>query len=413
MILRQEYLEKIKKFIDGPMIKVITGIRRSGKSYLLRQIIDEIKSRGIKEPQICFINKESLDFEAIKNYQDLNKYVKNFFSKNKTGKKYLFIDEVQDIEEWEKALRSFFAEEKFDIYITGSNANLLASELATYLSGRYIEFTVYPLSFKEFLDFRGKYKSLEDEFKLYLRYGGFPALHLLPLEDEAIFPFITSIYNTVVLKDIITRNHIRDAALLDKVIRFAMDNLGSIFSANAISKYLKSQQIKTGVDTIQNYLKYIEGGFLLHKALRYDIKGKKHFEMKEKYFLADHGMKNAVLGFRDTDLSGTLENIVYIELLRRGYKVDIGQIGEQEVDFIATKAAEKIYIQVCFLLSSAETIEREYTPLMNIDDHYPKLIISLDQYFLAKDDYGINRVHIINFLLDRNFTTLGNLITFT
>ncbi|MDD9898421.1 MAG: ATP-binding protein [Candidatus Melainabacteria bacterium] len=405
MILRREYLEKIKTFIDGPMIKVITGIRRSGKSYLLKQIIQEIKTTRASESQICFINKESLDFDDIQNYKDLNNYVKEFFAKGSSGKKYLFIDEIQDIHEWEKAIRSFFAEDDFDIYITGSNANLLASELATYLSGRYIEFSVYPLSFKEFLEFRGEHGSFEDEFKLYLRYGGFPALHLLPMNDEAIFPSLKAIYNTVVLKDIISRNKIRDVALLEKIILFIMDNQGSIFSANSIAKYLKSQQIKAGVDTIQNYLKYIEASFLLNKVRRYDLKGKRHFEMKEKYFLADHGIRNAILGFRETDISGTLENIVYLELLRRGYTVDIGELDAGEIDFVATKAEQKIYIQVCFQLNSQETIEREFKPLLKINDHYPKLIISSDQFFTAKDSHGVDRINIINFLLERTIVT--------
>ncbi|MDA0771372.1 MAG: ATP-binding protein [Cyanobacteria bacterium] len=411
MILRQEYLEKIKAFIDGPMIKVITGIRRSGKSYLLKQIIDEIKStKKIPESQICFTNKELLEFDSIQNYQDLNAYVQDFFAENQSCKKYLFIDEIQDIEQWEKAIRSFFAEGDFDIYITGSNANLLSSELATYLSGRYIEFTVYPLSFKEFLEFRGEYQSLEEEFKLYLRYGGFPALHLLPMNDEAIFPSLRAIYNTVVLKDIVSRNKIRDVTLLEKIIVFIMDNQGSIFSANSIAKYLKSQKIKVGVDTIQNYLKYIEASFLLHKVLRYDIKGKRHFEMKEKYFLADHGIRNAILGFRETDISGSLENIVYLELLRRGYKVDVGELDEGEVDFVATRAEERIYVQVCYQLNSQETIDREYKPLLKIRDHYRKLIISSDQFFTAKDSHGVDRVNIINFLLDRNIVSCATQI---
>lgn len=401
MILRPEYLNKIKVFINGPMIKVISGIRRSGKSYFLKQIITELEKQGVQNSQICFINKESLDFDHIKNYQDLNSYVVDYFNKQKpSAKKYLFVDEVQDIEEWEKALRSIFAQEDFDIYITGSNANLLASELATYLSGRYIEFNIYPLGFKEFLDFRKQSQgSISDELKLYLRYGGFPALHLLPLNDEAIFPFLRAIYDTVVLKDIVSKYQVRDLALLDKVIKYAMDNLGNIFSANAIAKYLKSQCIKVGVDTMQNYLRYIESSFLLNKALRYDIKGKRYFEFKEKYFLADHGLKNAVLGFRDLDISGILENVVYIELLRRGYKVDVGELSEQEVDFIARKGEEKLYIQVCYQLNSQETITREFSPLTNIPDHYPKYVITLDQTFNSKDDNGIACMGLADFLL--------------
>ncbi len=385
------------------MIKVITGIRRSGKSYFLKQIITELKERGVQDSQICFINKESLDFDHIKNYQDLNNYIANYFKEQKQGcKNYIFVDEIQDIEEWEKTLRSTFAQEDSDIYITGSNANLLASELATYLSGRYIEFNIYPLSFKEFLDFRQQNQgSIAEELRLYLRYGGFPALHLLPLNDEAVFPFLRAIYDTVVLKDIVSKYQIRDLALLDRVIKYAMDNLGNIFSANAIAKYLKSQRIKVGVDTMQNYLRYIESSFLLNKALRYDIKGKRYFEFKEKYFLADHGLKNAVLGFKNLDISGILENVVHVELLRRGYKVDVGELSEQEVDFIAHKGEEKLYIQVCYQLNSEETIARELSPLASIADHYPKYLITMDHTFNSKDANGIACIGLADFLLQK------------
>jgi predicted AAA+ superfamily ATPase len=397
---RYGYFEKIKPFIAKPIIKIITGIRRSGKTYLLKQIIEELKKECVEETEICFINKESLDFDFIKNYVDLNTYVKNFFTKQKSKKKYLFIDEIQDIEEWEKAVRSFASEENYDIYITGSNAKLLASELATYLSGRYVEFTVYPLSFKEFIDFQeGCENSIQENFDLYLRYGGFPALHLLPFEDDAIFQYLRAIYNTVVLKDIISRNQVRDVALLEQVIKFTMDNLGSILSANSIAKYLKSQNVKAGVDTILNYLSYSEASFLLNKCLRYEIQGNRYFESKEKIFLADHGLVNAILGFREVNLSGILENIIYIELLRRGYKVDIGQLGDKEVDFIATKAEKKIYIQVCYLLSSDETIERELNPLLSINNHYPKYIISMDQKLPAISTQGVNLINVVDFLL--------------
>ncbi len=393
---RDLYLKKIKPYIDQPeLIKVITGMRRSGKSYFLRQIIDLIKEAN-KKAQILFIDKESLDFADIKDYLSLNNYVKkNLNTKSKT---YLFIDEVQEIHEWERAVRSLYNTKQIDIYITGSNSDTLSSELSTYLTGRYIETTIYTLSFTEFLQFRAdKVQSLEVEFNNYLRYGGLPALHRLELSDEVSYEIIKSVFDTVLLKDVIKKYDIRNVTLLENICLFAFDNLGFNLSATNISKFLKSQNISSGNDTIQNYLNYICNAYLLHKVKNYDIKGKKIFEINDKYFANDIGIKNAIQGYREGDISGLLENIVYHELLYRGYQVYVGKLNNLEIDFIAQKREKKIYIQVAFVLEKKETLEREVNPLLKIQDNHPKYLVTMDKTF--KNNYeGIERINIIDFL---------------
>ncbi len=398
-IKRKLYLNKIKDYIDGPMIKIITGMRRSGKSFFMGQIMELLKQRKIAEKQIIFIDKESIEFDEVKTYQDLNSYI----TKNKQSKKkhYLFIDEVQKIENWEQTINSLFKTGDYDIYLTGSNAYLLSSELATYLSGRYIEFPVYTLSFSEFLEFRGKGRnsSIKKEFELYRRYGGLPALHEMKLEDKIIYPYISAIYNTVLLKDVVARNDIRNVSLLENIVKFAFDNIGNNFSAKSIADYLKSQKIKIGTDTAVNYLKHLCAAYLMYKIDRYDIKGKRLFEINEKYFLGDIGIRHALLGIREADISGILENIVFLELLRRGYQVKIGKLQDREVDFIASKEGKIIYLQVAYLLAEAKTIEREFAPLLAIEDNYPKLVLSMDEDF-GNDYKGVERLNLIDFLLE-------------
>jgi len=286
MILRKVYLEQIDGFIDKPVIKVITGMRRVGKSYFVKQIIDKIIKRGIKKQNVLYINKELIKYDFIQNYKDLYQYVSTYF-KNITTKAFLFIDEIQEIEKWEKAISSFFAEEKYDIFITGSNSNLLSSEISTLISGRYVEINIYSLSFNEFLDFRQVANPLiNDEFKLYLQFGGFPVIHHLDFSKELIYQYISSLYNTILLKDVISRHNIRNVRLFQDIVKFMFGNLGHIFSSNSISKYLKSQKKNIGADTIQNYLLHLEASFMLHKVQRYDIKGKKILEILfRRYFI--------------------------------------------------------------------------------------------------------------------------------
>ncbi len=398
MFKRNLYLKKIAPFINKPVIKVITGMRRVGKSYLVKLIIEDLKGQDIGEDAILYINKESLDYDFIRDYNELNKYVKEKF-KETQGQKYLFIDEVQEIQAWERAVSSLFSEGDIDIYITGSNAHLLSSEIATLISGRYITIPVYSLSFDEFLLFRGKKKKdISDAFLMYLRCGGFPALHHFDLNEEIVYQYIGSLYNTILLKDVIKRNNVRNVTLLENITRYIFDNIGNIFSAKKVSDYVKSQKMKVGVETVQNYISYLLSTFAVHKAPRYDIKGKRLLEFHEKYYLGDIGLRHALLGYKEADISGVLENIVFLELLRRGYRVYIGKIGDKEIDFIAEKEKRKIYIQVAYLLSSKETVERELSALMRVKDNYPKYIISMDTIF-GDDLEGVQRLNLIDFLL--------------
>ena len=398
MYKRDKYISKIRKFINKPIIKVITGMRRVGKSVLLQQISKELHSMGGASASIVYINKESLEYDYIQTYLDLSKYIKEQYKKVK-GKKYLLIDEIQNINQWEKAIASFFLEE-IDIYITGSNAQLLSSEIATKLAGRYIEFPVYTLSFKEFLIFRNKrITTNEKEFAYYIKFGGLPVLHKFEFTELEVYQYVQSVYNTILLRDVIQKYNVRNVTLLENIIHFVFDNIGSTFSATKISRYLKSQHLHVGVETVQNYLRYLSDTFVINKIQRYDIKGKKILELHEKYFLGDVGIRHAVLRYREADVSGILENIVYLELKRRGYKVYIGKLQSLEVDFIAEKENKKIYIQIAYLLESEKTQKREFGVLEKIKDNYPKYVLSMDTIF-GIDYFGIQRLNIIDFLLD-------------
>jgi predicted AAA+ superfamily ATPase len=373
-------------------------MRRVGKSCLLKLLIERLRAGNVKTQQIVYINKESLEFDFIRNYQELHAYVKKRFASVK-GPKYLFVDEIQEIEKWEKAITSFFSDADIDIFITGSNAHLLSSEIATLISGRYVEIPVYALGFEEFLLFRGIEKQdTSREFATFLRYGGFPAIHHFDLEEEVVYQYISALYDTILLKDVIKRNNVRNIHLLENVSRYLFDNIGNIFSAKRIADYIRSQRMSVGVETVQNYIAYLLSTFAVHKVSRYDIKGKRLLELHEKYYLGDIGMRHAILGFREGDISGLLENLVFLELKRRGYKVFIGQLGKQEIDFIAEKKNRKIYIQVAYLLATQETIEREFSVLLRINDNYPKYVLSMDTVF-GNDVQGIQRINLVDFLL--------------
>ena len=400
---RNLYIDRIIPLINTPVIKVITGMRRVGKSCLLKLIIERLRAGNVKTQQIVYINKESLEFDFIRNYQDLHAYVKKRFADVK-GLKYLFVDEIQEIEKWEKAITSFFSDADIDIFITGSNAHLLSSEIATLISGRYIEIPVYALGFEEFLLFRGIEKQdISREFAIFLRYGGFPAIHHFDLEEEVVYQYISALYDTIILKDVVKRNNVRNIHLLENVSRYLFDNIGNIFSAKKVADYIRSQRMSVGVETVQNYIAYLLSTFAVHKVSRYDIKGKRLLELHEKYYLGDIGMRHAILGFREGDISGLLENLVFLELKRRGYKVFIGRLGNQEIDFIAEKKNRKIYIQVAYLLATPETIEREFSVLLRIDDNYPKYVLSMDTVF-GNDVQGIQRINLIDFLLRKQFS---------
>jgi len=402
LVKREKYLKTLTAYLGKPLIKVILGMRRTGKSSIIKLLIAELLKKGVPKKNILYINKESLEFEEIQTYRDLYSYVvKNF--KNVGGDKYIFIDEVQEIKEWEKAVVSFLSEGIGDVVISGSNSRILSGELATFLSGRYVEIPIYPLTFSEFLEFRKKFekkKKLDVEkcFKSFLKYGGLPGIHYLPFNDEVVFQYLNSVLNTILYKDIITRFKIRDTALFDKIVRYLFDNMGNITTAKRIADYFKSQKIRVAVDTVLNYIKAIETAFLIKRAYKYDIKGKRHLEFYEKVYLTDAGLRNGLIGYREKDINGVLENIVYNELVARGYKVYVGKLNGLEIDFVAEKQEEIKYIQVCYLLSEETTIKREFGNLQRIRDNYEKVVISLDKFFV-KELEGIKHVYLLDFLL--------------
>ena len=404
MIKRNLYLEEIKKYINKPIIKVITGMRRSGKSMILKLIQEELQNIGIVKENIIYMNFESLTFMDIKDFEALYKHIIEKTS-DKKGKIYILLDEIQEVKGWEKAINFFLVDLDVDIYITGSNANLLSSELATYIAGRYVEIKIYPLSFQEYIDFVSENNkenplSLDEYFTQYLNFGGLPGIHIFNYNKEEIYQYLVDVYNSILLRDVIARNNIRDIELLERVVLYIMDNIGNIFSAKSISDFLKNQGRKLSVETIYNYLKALENAFIISKVQRYDIKGKNILETQEKYYLSDLGFRHAKLGYQSNDISGYLENIVFLELLRRKYKVNIGKQNNKEIDFVANLRDENLYLQVTYLLASEETIEREFSPLKSIKDNYSKLVLSMDNLPESNVE-GIKRKKIIDFLLER------------
>lgn len=395
---RKLYEQHLRPWIDKPLIKILTGMRRVGKSYLLRQLMDELRSRGIPEANIHLVDKESVEFDSIATYKDLVAYLKGRSAKC-TGRQYLLVDEVQEIEQWEKAINSYFKDGNWDITLTGSNAHLLSSELATLLSGRYVELPVYCLSLPEFLQFNGKDAShAQQVFPAYLRFGGFPAIHHFNQHEDILYQFINSLYDTIILKDIVARHSIRNVSLFQNISRFVFDSIGNTFSAKRVADYLKSQRLRISVDTVQNYLGFLTETYALHRVRRYDIKGKRYLEIYEKYYLGDIGLRNAVLGYQESAINGLLENLVFLELKRRGYQVAIGKFGDAEVDFIATKEQEKRYYQVAYLLASDDTIEREFGVLAALPDNFPKVVLSMD-LLGPENREGIQWRNLIDFLM--------------
>ena len=399
MHTRQAYLERLRPFLGKPVVKVLTGMRRVGKSYLMRQIIEQLRRDGVPEGNILYIDKESVAFDDLRTYRDLDKAVQAALGK-RGGSRFLFVDEVQEIEGWERAIASIAGQGNIDIAVTGSNAHLFSSELATRMSGRYVEFPIYALSFQEHLTFRGASRQdPQAEFLDYLRFGGLPAIHHFDRDADTIYQYVASVFSTIVLKDIVRRHQVRNVMLLESIARYLFDNTGRVTSAKSIADYLKSQRLRVGVETVQNYLAYFEEALLAHRTRRFDIKGRRLLEIYDKFYLGDVGMRHALLGFREGELTGVLENVVYLELLRRGYQVHIGKFGDREVDFLATRRGERLYVQVAYLLATPETIEREFGVLKAIPDNYPKLVLSMDTAF-GDDVEGIRRRHIVDFLCD-------------
>ena len=398
---RDLYLNKLIQFKDKQFIKVITGIRRCGKSTLLKLFKEYLLENDVNEKQIIYINFESMQFDDIKDYKLLYEYIKEHIVED--SRTYLLLDEVQEVVHWEKAVNSFLVDFNVDIYLTGSNAWLLSSELSTLLSGRYVEIKMLPLSFKEYMDFiEEPSNDKERNFQSYLRYGGLPPIIELNNNFNMIQPFLSGIYNTVLMKDIVQRNTVRDPALLDNLVRFLADNVGNSISTKKISDYLTSAGRKTTSATIDNYLQMLEKAFIFYRANRYDIKGKLYLKTQEKYYIVDTGIRNNLLGSRNMDYGHILENVVYLELLRRGFDVYIGKIGSMEVDFIAVKANKKIYYQVFASILDEKTKERELRSLMSIPDQYDKILLTMDKPY-AKDFEGIKWMNIIDFLLEDTF----------
>ena len=392
-------MQRIRPFINTDLIKVFTGIRRAGKSVMLELVKNELKESGIGEENFLCINFEQFSNSQFLDVESLYKKITDF-QKNTKGKIYLFFDEIQEVDGWEKCINSCRIDFDCDIYITGSNAKLLSGELATYLAGRYVEFVIYPFSFAEFFEMNLiKNPNLDKAtcFMQFLKTGGMPFLSNFPDDDSAKSQYLIDIYNSVVLKDVVKRNNIRDVDTLERIVAYAFSNIGHIFSATSLSKYFKSENRKISHDTILNYLKFCSDAFLFYKINRYDLEGKKIVTVNEKYYCADHGLREALFGKNIQNIDQVLENIVCLELLRRNYKVYVGKKGDLEIDFIAEKQGKKIYVQVAYLLANEETIRREFSVYNSVKDSYPKYVVSMDDLDFSQN--GIIHKNIKDFLL--------------
>lgn len=398
MIKRNLYLKQIRPFYNTPMVKVLTGIRRSGKSTMLFLVQEDLKSSGVNENQFFRLNMEAVEGMALKDSDDLLGMLTSFFSSLVEGEKgYVFLDEVQLLSGWERVVNACNTSYNADIYITGSNASLLSSDLATYLSGRYIEFQIYPFSFSEFTElFSGLQKAPLELFIDYLTFGGMPSLQYFGLQYEPSMQLLRDIYNTIILKDVVFYGQVRDVDLLQRLILFVFDNIGNTFSATSINKYFKSENRSVTVDTVLSYLSLCEDAFLLKRVPRRDLPGKKLLSVNEKYFVVDHGFRESLLGGNQSSIQGVLENIVYWELKRRGFSVTIGKFSEKEIDFVATRNAEVQYYQVAYLLADENTIRREFGAFSGLVDNFGKFVLSMDQINLSRE--GIQHFNIVDWL---------------
>lgn len=392
---RKEYMDRVIPFIGKNLIKVFTGQRRVGKSYLMFQIMGHVKEQ-FPGGKIIYVNKEDLSFSNLKTATDLHDYV--ISNQDAESKTFVFIDEIQDIENFESALRSLLLYENLDIYCTGSNANLLSSDIAGHLSGRYIEITVYSLSYEEFLQFHSL-KDSDTSLNLFLKYGGLPYIKHLPLEDAIVFEYLKNIYNTIVYRDIINRFSIRNTVFLEQLVQFLAANTGSLFSAKKISDFLKSQRTNMAPNQVQTYVQYLVSAFLLHKVARYDLVGKRLFEIGDKFYFENLGIRNAIWGYRIEDRGKIMENVVYNHLVFRGYSVKVGVLGDKEIDFIAEKNNEKLYVQVALSLHAEKTMQREFGNLLAIDDNYPKMVVTLDAFDGASYQ-GVQAIDLRRFLME-------------
>ena len=398
MLARPLYMDKIKPYIDTPFVKILTGIRRSGKSTILKMLMAELGKMGVPEENIVscrFDSMEYADMTAKEMYLELKGRLA------KTGKTYLFLDEMQEIEGWERVVNSLLADFEVDLYVTGSNSRMMSSEISTYLTGRYVSFRVYTLSFGEFLAFRREFQDLRDirtEFADYVRLGGFPATHLQAYSDDEVYTIVRDIYNSTIFSDIVRRNQLRKIDQLERVVKYTFQNVGNTFSAKSIADYLKSERRSLNNETVYSYLEKLEKAYILHRCSRYDLRGREILKTQEKFYLADTALRYSVMGYNPDSVAASLENIVYLELCRRGYTVNIGKTPNGEVDFVAQRQGEKLYVQVTQEIKSAQTEQREYERLLEITDNYPKYVLRTDEF--AGGNYeGIKTMHVADFLL--------------
>lgn len=403
MINRPLYMDKIMTYVDTPFVKVLTGIRRSGKSTIIKMIMDKLENeRHIPKENIISMRFDSMEYEDMTAKQ-MFETIKAGLSAQ--GRTYLFLDEVQEISGWEKVVNSFLGEYDVDIYVTGSNSRMMSSEIATYLTGRYVSFQVYPLSFEEYLAFRGEVTELKNphqELADYVRLGGFPATHLRAYSQDEVYTIVRDIYNSTIFSDIVRRNQIRKVDQLERVVKYTFSNVGNTFSAKSISDYLKSEKRSIDNETVYSYLEKLEKAYILHRCSRYDLQGKEILKTQEKFYLADTSLRYSVLGYGPDSVASSLENVVYLELCRRGYKVYIGKTADGEVDFVASRQGEKLYVQVTQEIHSEKTEKREYERLLEIKDNYPKYVLRTDEF--ASGNYeGIKTMHIADFLMSKDF----------
>lgn len=402
MIYRPMYVDKIMRYTDAPFVKILTGIRRCGKSTILKMIMEELKKRDVSEEQIVSYRFDSMEYEDM-TAKEMFTELKSRLCENK--KTYLFLDEVQEIKHWEKAVNSLASDYDTDIYVTGSNSRMMSSEIETYLTGRYVAFRIYTLSFAEYMTFKKEYSDVKEpreELAEYIRLGGFPATHLQRYSEDEIYTIVRDIYNSTIFSDIVKRNQVRKVDQLERIVKFAFDNVGKTFSAKSISDYLKSERRTIDNETVYSYLEKLESAYILHRCSRYDIQGKELLKTQEKFYIADTALRYSVLGYAQTSVAAMLENVVYIELRRRGYSVNIGKTPDGEIDFIAEKQSEKLYVQVTKEIKTTETEQREYSRLLEIHDNYPKYLLTTDNF--AGGNYeGIKTMHIADFLLSKEF----------
>jgi len=397
-IKRENYIEKIIPFIDKRVIKILSGIRRSGKSTIMEIVIEELYKSGVDKSQIFHAKLNTLEYEGYTSKMLLELLKSKLQSDKKT---YFCLDEIQEIDGWERAVNEIFDDSKLDvdIYLTGSNSRMLSSEISTYLTGRYVCFEVLPLSLKEIMTFRDDLTDKYEAFDKYLELGGFPLIHAENMQKQSALTMVHDIYNTIVFTDIVGRNKIRNTEQLNRIVKFVFENIGKTFSAKSISDYLKSQNRKIDVETVYNYLEKLESTYIIYRCNRYDIQGKEMLKTQEKFYLSDVALKYCTLGYDDKAISGILENIVYLELRRRGYDVYVGKLKNLEIDFVAEKQGEKIYVQVAKEISKLSTQEREYENLRLIDDNYPKYVLTLND--MASGNYeGIKSMHIADWLME-------------